>query len=238
MTTEITRLDSPIDVMHLMHKAFRQLSERMEFEIFRMQEGGDLSAFTTLFEFWAKRILFHATAEDAYMTAPLLNSQPARDNEAEHAELAQQAGTLVAFMEKGDAAGLEVNVKAAMSALEDQQHQELAAKLHDVEEVLKREIGEDKVLARTRRHLYRKVVDLRVLEYDHFENEEAFVLPLVRERMSEAQGLNVARHLLLDDESDDPRWIIDWVNSELTTGERMLLGGLELRFNRVSTRSA
>ncbi len=234
MTTEITRLDSPIDVMYLMHKAFRELSERMEIEIARVQEGGDLSAFSALFEFWAKRILFHATAEDTYMTAPLTNSQPARDNEAEHAELAQQAENLVVFMEKGDAAGLEVNVKAAMAALEDQQHQELAAKLHDVEEVLKREIGEDRVMARTRRHLYRKVVDLRVLEYDHFENEEAFVLPLVRERMTEAEGLDVARHLLMDEESDDPRWLIDWVSSELTTGERMLLGGLELRFTRVS----
>ena len=235
MTTEITRLDSPIDVMHLMHKAFRQLSERMELEMFRRQEGGDLSAFTALFEIWAKRILFHATAEDAYMTAPLVDSQPARDNEAEHADLAQQAGSLVAFLEKGDFAGLEANVKAAMAALEDQQHQELAEKLHDVEEVLKREIGEDRVLARTRRHLYRKVVDLRVLEYDHFENEEAFVLPLVRDRMTEAEQLNVARHLLIDEESDDPRWIIDWVCSELTTGERMLLAGLELRLNRVST---
>ena len=238
MTTEITRLDSPIDVMYLMHKAFRELSERMEFEIARVQEGGDLSAFSTLFEFWAKRILFHATAEDTYMTAPLVNSQPARDNEAEHAELAQQAGTLIAFMEKGDAAGLEGNVKAAMAALEDEQHRDLAEKLHDVEEVLKREIGEDRVLARTRRHLYRKVVDLRVLEYDHFENEEAFVLPLVRERMTEAEELDVVRHLLIDGESEDTRWIIDWVNSELTMGERMLLGGLELRFSRVSTPSS
>lgn len=238
MTTEITRLDSPIDVMFLMHQAFRELSERMEFEIARVQDGGDLSAFSAIFEFWAKRILFHATAEDTYMTGPLMDSQAARDNEAEHAELAQQAGTLVAFMEKGDAAGLEVNVKAAMSALEDQQHQELAEKLHDVEEVLKREIGERKVIARTRRHLYRKVVDLRVLEYDHFENEEAFVLPLVRERMTEAEELEVARHLLMDEESDYLRWIIDWVSSELTIGERMLLGGLEMRFNRVSTPSA
>ena len=234
MTTEITRLDSPIDVMYLMHKAFRELSERMEFEIARVQEGGDLSAFNALFQFWAKRILYHATAEDTYMTAPLVDSQPARDNEAEHAELAQQAATLVVFMEKGDAAGLEVNVKAAMAALEDQEHKDLAERLHDVEEVLKREIGEDRVLARTRRHLYRKLVDLRVLEFDHFENEEAFVLPLVRERMTDAEELDVARHLLIDDASDDPRWIIDWVNSELTTGERMLLGGLELRFNRVS----
>ena len=234
MTTEITRLDNPIDVMYLMHKAFRQLSERMEIEIARVQEGDELSAFRALFEFWAKRILFHATAEDTYMTAPLVDSQPARDNEAEHAELAQQAVALDTFMDKGDAAGLEVNVKAAMAALEDQQHQELAEKLHDVEEVLKREIGEDRVMARTRRHLYRMVVDLRVLEYDHFENEEAFVLPLVRERMTEAEELDVARHLLMDEESDDPRWIIDWVSSELTTGERMLLGGLELRLSRVS----
>ncbi|MFQ5934700.1 MAG: hypothetical protein ACE5KI_08675, partial [Dehalococcoidia bacterium] len=134
------------------------------------------------------------------MTAPLTDSQPARDNEAEHAELAQQGGELIEFLGKGDAAGLAENVKAAMLAMEEEQHKEILEKVAEVEEVLKREIGETRVIARTRRHLYRRVMALRVLEFDHFENEEAFVVSIVRERMNEQQQLEVAKHLLIDEE--------------------------------------
>jgi recombinational DNA repair ATPase RecF len=72
---------------------------------------------------------------------------------------------------------------------------------------------------------------LRVLEFDHFENEEAFVVTVVAERMSEAQQLEVARRLLIDEEGDDPRWIIDWVASELDDDQRKLLSDLEGRFS-------
>ena len=42
MVEEITRLDGPIDVMYLMHMAFRAQSERTEALAARAQDGGDL----------------------------------------------------------------------------------------------------------------------------------------------------------------------------------------------------
>ena len=74
------------------------------------------------------------------------------------------------------------------------------------------------------------MVALRVAEFDHFDNEEAFVVPVVRERMSEAEQWEVARRLLIDEDSDDPRWVIDWLAGELTAEERGALGGVEARF--------
>lgn len=234
MVEEITRLDGPIDVMYLMHKAFRAQSMRTEELAARGQEGGDLREFRESFDFWVKQLLYHAKAEDDYMTAPLTDCQPARDNEAEHEELRQQGGELIEFLNKGDTAGLAENVKAAMLALEEAQHRELVDRVQEVEDVLKRDIGEDRVVARTRRHLYRRVMALRVLEFDHFENEEAFVVSVVRERMNDQQQLKVARHLLIDDEAENPRWIINWVTAELSTGERELLAGLEARLDAVA----
>jgi hypothetical protein len=227
---EITKLESPIDVMTLMHKAFHALSERTEGLASRLEGGGDLKAFQESFEFWAKQLLYHATAEDKYMTAPLTDCQPARTNEEEHAALAGQAMEVKGFLEKGDAAGLADSVKATMRALQEEQHKELTEKLEEVTQVLKKEIGETKLVARTRRHLYAKVLALRLAEYDHFENEEAFVVSLVREQMTEEEQLEVARRLLMDDEAQDPRWIVDWVARELSPGERRLLAGLEARF--------
>ena len=163
------------------------------------------------------------------MTGPLTDCQPARDNESEHAELVQHDGGLIGFLEKGDAAGLEENVQAAMASLEEQQHQELAEKAQEVEAALKTALGESRVTARTRR-----LMALRILEYDHFENEEAFVCSLIKERRSEKEQLELAKRLLIDDEAEDPRWIVDWVASELTPTERNLLTEVENRFSEVA----
>ena len=106
MLEQITKLDSPIDVMFLMHKAFRAQSERTEALAAACQDGRDLTEFRESFEFWGKQLFYHATAEDKYMTGPITDSQPARDNEAEHAELAKVGGELIEFLKGGDSAGL------------------------------------------------------------------------------------------------------------------------------------
>jgi hypothetical protein len=124
-----------------------------------------------------------------------------------------------------------------MLALDEQQHKELLEKAKDVEEIVKREMGEARVVARTRRHLYRRVMAMRIVEFDHFENEEAFVCSLVRDKMNEQQQLEIARHLLIEEEAQNPRWIIDWVAQELTPTGRGLLAGLEARF-KTATQAA
>ena len=87
------------------------------------------------------------------MTGLIADSQPARDNESEQAELAGHGTDLVNFMVRGDEAGLSDSVKAAVMGLEDAEHKALAQDLQDVADLLKIEIGQDKVTARTRRHL-------------------------------------------------------------------------------------
>jgi hemerythrin superfamily protein len=230
MLENITRLESPIDVMYLMHKAFEAASERTEALAAEAQSGGSLDEFTEAFTFWVTQLLYHAEAEDDHMTGPLEDSQPARDNETEHDELRAAGGEIIEFMGKGDSAGLEDNVKGAMLALEEEQHQELIEAAQEVESVLKQAIGEDRVVGRTRRHLYRRVMALRVLEFDHFENEEAFVLPVVKEKMAGAQELEAARRLLIQDDAENPRWVIDWVATELNDVERGLLEELDAKF--------
>ena len=75
---------------------------------------------------------------------------------------------------------------------------------------------------------------LRILEYDHFENEEAFVVSEVREHMDEGQQLEIARRLLIEDGAEDPRWVIDWVAEELDADDRKVLADLDARLQAVS----
>ena len=167
------------------------------------------------------------------MTGPIADAQPARDNESEHAELAGHGTDLVNFMLRGDEAGLSDSVKAAVMGFEDAERKALAQDLQDVADLLKKEIGQDKVTARTCRHLYQRVMGLHVLEFDHFENEETFVLPLVREGFREQQQLEMVDRLLFGGNTDNPRWIIDWMASELPSTQREMLLGLEKRLAEV-----
>lgn len=231
MTAErINKLEHPIDVMPLMHKAFRAVSDRTEALATDASTVEDIAELNEAFGFWVKQILFHATVEDEVMTGPLQDSQPARDNEAEHAELAGKAGELAEFIAKGKAAGLEESVRQALFTLEEEQHKELGERSHEVEDALKEVLGEKKVTARTIRHIHSRLLGVRILELDHFENEEAFVCPLVRDEIDEAGQLYIVRRLLIDDTAEDPRWVIDWVHSELDPAEQALLEDLEARF--------
>lgn len=232
MTGEITRFDSPIDVMFLIHKALSIEAAKVQKLIEEFEPGESLQPFKLAFNFWASLLACHAEAEDKYMTAPLVDFQPARDNETEHVDLVEKVGDLAEFLGRNDKVGLEGRVKEAMVALTEKQHIDLMEKLQDVLDVLNDEIGKTKVIARTQRHLYGRVVTLRIAQDDHFENEEAFVLPEVRDSMNETQQLYVAKKLLVDEESEHPRWILDWLEKELTPGERKLLADMEAQFGK------
>ena len=171
-TENMNRLEDPIDVMPLMHKAFRAVSDRTEELASKASTLEDIEELNQAFGFWVKQILYHATVEDEVMTGPLKDSQPARDNETEHADLAGKAGELAEFIGKGQGAGLAESVRDAAFTLEDEQHKELEDRFHEVEAALHQVLGDKKVTARTIRHIHSRVMGVRILELDHFENEE------------------------------------------------------------------
>ena len=231
MATDNThRLEDPIDVMPLMHKAFQAVSDRTEEMASTASTLEDIAELNETFGYWVKQIVYHAAVEDEVMTGPLQGSQPARDNETEHAALAGKAGELVEFIAKGPGAGLAESVRESAFTLEDKQHRELEDRFHEMEAALQEVLGDKKVTARTIRHIHSRMMSVRILELDHFENEEAFVVNLVRDEIDEAGQLYMVRRLLIDETAEKPRWIIDWVYSELDDSDKALLKGLENRF--------
>ena len=122
----------------------------------------------------------------------------------------------------GNAAGLEesVSVREAAFSLDEEQHNLLEERLHDVETALKEDLGEKKVTVRTIRHIHSRLIGVRILELDHFENEEAFIIRLVVNEIGEAGQLDIVHRLLIDEAAEEPRWVIDWVYSELNPAEQ------------------
>jgi hypothetical protein len=64
------------------------------------------------------------------------------------------------------------------------------------------------VTTRIRRRLFGHVVALRIDQEDHLEEEEELVLPMLRERLTIAQQLEIVRRLLLALETEDPTWVV------------------------------
>jgi hypothetical protein len=237
ISEEIKTLESPIDVMYPMHKAYMIHSNRTVSLAEKAMSGGSLTELQANLEGWLKHLLYHAQTEDIYMTGPLKDIEhqdgrrPARDNEKEHDELRLLGGGIADYVEKGDKGALSEDIAALVLSREEEEHANLVHKAENAERALHQALGEARVVDRTRRRLYQKIVEFQVTEFDHFENEEAFVLPLVKGQMSAEQELECSRRLLFDDDSENTRWIIDFIYNELESGERELLKQLESSFS-------
>ena len=208
------------NIMALIHRALSAEAALVQKLIEGYQVEDSLQTFRLRFNSWAAVLMYHADTEDRYMTAPLTDFELARSNEAEHAELADLAEGLSQYLKDRDSKTLERRVKVAAIALHEQQHDKLLTALEDVLDVMDGEIGKTKLVARTLRHLYGKVVSLRICQDDHFESEEALVLPEVEARFSTEEKKEIARKLLLDEGAAKPTWVMDWVMEKMDPLER------------------
>jgi hemerythrin-like domain-containing protein len=101
-------------------------------------------------------------------------------------------------------------------------HQRLADRLEEVQQCLTEEIGRTMLIARTQHQLFGAVVLARIAQDDHLEEEEAFILPVIRRQLSTTQQ-EVVGHLLIDQEAEDPRWHLDWLRETLPPREGQFL---------------
>jgi hypothetical protein len=88
------------------------------------------------------------------------------------------------------------------------------------------EIGRTMLIARTPRQLFGAVVLARIAQDDHLEEEEAFIVPVIRCQLSTTQQEEVIGHLLIDQEAEDPRWHLDWLRETLPPREGQYVADL------------
>lgn len=111
----------------------------------------------------------------------------------------------------------------------EEEHQRLTELIVDLQGMLNAATQHATIPARTRRHLLGKIVELRVAQDDHLEEEEERVLPVIRQQISEGQQLEMAGRLLLDQEADHTQWVLDWLVPHVTPLEHQLLTELTRR---------
>lgn len=229
----IKTLESPIEVMYLMHKVFMSHSDHT-LELVSKVETGECSIADVKrsFDLWIKHLLYHVQTEDYYMTGPLKEKKlqdgrmVLKENVSEHNDLREMGADLFAKIGKDARESLIEDVLA----LDDQNHEELLDQLRIADSAIIETLGKQTILRRSIRHIYRSIFDFIVVEFDHFENEESFVLPLVHDQMSYAEELECVRKLLIDDDSDNPTWILDFVRKNLVDSDRKLLDEISENF--------
>jgi len=203
MTVEITTLEQPIDAMYLIHKALRGEADRTVELARSLETGGSLQAFKLAFTAWATATVYHADEE---------------------------VGTEMSkFVDESSKAAVDCpveRVKWALLEKEDSEYARLLEGVMDVMTVLEEDIGATSVIPRTKQHLYGQVIALRVAQEDHLETGEVMVIPLIRGNLSVECQLEAVGALLIDHESDDQSWVIDWISQYFTLKENGLLRDL------------
>ena len=206
MTDEITGLESPIDVMYLIHKALRAQGVRAEDEVEKLDDGSSLQGFKLAFNAWATALVSHAELEDQYMNE---HFAPGASENAPDPAVEKLTGMVVSY--------------------EDEMLGQLLDSVQAVMTVLNDEIGPTSVITRTKQHLKAQIIGLRITQEDHLETEEGLVLPVLRQHLDEERQLAMAKGLLIDETADDTRWILQWIEPELTPTEQKLLADVETR---------
>ena len=235
MSEEIESLESPIDTIYLIHKALKVEAESIEDMVDRLDTGGSLQPFKLAFNAWATALVYHVEQEERYMTQPLNHCRPASNGRLRENGQARERKSWEEYPAINDASQVMESARRAMAAQEEELRQQLVDKVEEVLTVLSDDIGTTSVIARTKQHLYQRVVALRIALEDHQDAEEAFVLPAVRGQMKEQQQLELAKVMLLDRDAQDPCWMIDWVRLRLSLGERALLAEMETRLANLAS---
>lgn len=109
------------------------------------------------------------------------------------------------------------------------EHQRLTVLLGELQVMIKEAAQHTSVSSRARRHMLGKIVELRVAQDDHLEEEEERVLPIIRQQFSQTQQREIAGRLLLDQEANEAQWVLEWLAPHITALEQQLLTDLTRR---------
>ena len=212
MADEIARLKTPLDAAQLIHQSLRNAAGQVKEISAQLETGNSLQGFKLAFDSWATALVFHLTQEEIYVESSLADVLMPSDGDGNHPNK-KMTKMLLTLGKVGRNEQMEM--------------------INDVFNVLYSEIGNTSLITRTIQHLHRRIVEMETTQDNHFETQEVLVLPLLREWMDECQQLELIKNLLIDDQSDEPRWIIDWVSEQSDSSGKAALAELESQFANV-----
>ena len=114
------------------------------------------------------------------------------------------------------------------------EHHRLTTLFHELTSFLQALPPQSPLAPRVHRQVLGRIITLGVEHDDHLESEEDLVLPLVRQRLSEAQQCTLVWRLLCAGGCQEAGTIGPWILAALTTTEQQELAALIARWPALS----
>jgi len=203
MSAENNRHANPIDEIRFLHEALRTAASQVKQISDQLGTVHSLQGFTLAFTNWITVLIFSMTQQENHVEPSLRYTLSGKNG-----NLNQTNGNVILALSK-------VGREEQMSMIED------------VFAVLYGEIGDTSPITRTIQHLQRQILAMEIAQTNHLETQDLLKIPILADSMDRIDQLSLLKNLLIDEGSDNRRWIVEWLSEHLDPVSNSALAELE-----------
>jgi len=196
--------------INFVHEALRTTASAVINRAYNLQNGDTLQGFNLAFTSWITILVFYLEASEKYLEQHLKQLLFERN----YADKNTNNALIIWF-----------------TGLSKSNHDRQLKRIEDVFSILHIEIGKTSLITRTIQHLTLGILRLKIAQEDYLETQEESLIPLILKNSTPIKQLHFLKHMLIDQESEDPKWIIKWVIGQLDPHGKKLVLDLEKRLD-------
>ena len=201
-----------LDHINFVHKALRITARELINSVYRLKNGDNLKGVNLAFTSWVTALVFYLEASEKYLEQHLEQLLYERNYSGNNPN-----NTLLMWF-----TGLTKLNKTRQ-----------LKRIDDIFSILHVEIGKTSLITRTIQHLTLGILRLKIAQEDYLETQEESLMPLICKYSSSTQQLHFLKHMLIDQESEDRKWMIKWMVRHLDSTSKKLISDLEKRLEHV-----
>lgn len=204
--------NSAVDNISFVHKALRTTASELINSTYRLKTGDNLKGVNLAFTSWISALVFYLEASENYLEQHLKQLLHGRNYIGNNYN-----NTLIIWF----------------TGLAKLNRTRQLKRIDDIFSILHVEIGKTSLITRTIQHLNLGILRLKIAQEDYLETQEESLIPLICKHSNSTQQLHFLKHILIDPESEDSKWMIKWVIGHLDSTSTKLISDLEKRLDRV-----
>ena len=201
-----------LDHITFVHKALRTTAHFLINSVYRLENGDNLKGVNLAFTSWVAALVFYLEASEKYLEQHLKQLLYERNYPGNNLN-----NTLLMWF----------------TGLTKLNRTRQLKRIDDIFSILHVEIGKTSLITRTIQHLTLGILRLKIAQEDYLETQEESLMPLIYKHSSSTQQLHFLKHMLIDQESEDRKWMIKWMIGHLDSTSKKLISDLEKRLERV-----
>ena len=203
MNIENNNQSNPIEAAGFLHEALRIAANQVKQISDQLGTVHSLQGLTLAFTNWVTVLIFNMAQQENYIEPSLRDALSKEDSNKEQ----KNSSIILALSRVG--------------------RQEQMSKIEDVFSILYSEIGDTSLITRTTQHLQRQILDMEIAQTNHLETQDLLIIPILANRMDSVDQLSLLKNILIDEQSDDRRWIVDWISEHSNPSSKSALAEIE-----------